>query len=362
MRKKNQCTRSPRLLQSRKQRSTFSYIDGGREYWIDITSPTYTSREALGVFIIKSKAWKVFSNTNMLKRNQRDYELANDHGLPIDGATIYPGVVRRSNRPSRSGYALVTQNMDNTRFFDFQKKEAQFKKLITPISDRNTLDRIYRSCQSAVEIGLRDPQGFIGASDNEPITFIDVHTNAVADGQGGYTFGSSPAAEEMLRFIITESLTFHARHDPFLGKSALHVCIEHELLGGRVGIGYHSRLYLSKAKWTAVEAHCASRIDAPKQSSDGKPYYHSAAYFHSFFSFSLEGRTPSAVLLLLTRKTRLLHTLHLSRASAKSSQMHRMKLFATGDTFANALCGPNEIYGKQSELKAGICSSKQSGE
>ncbi|KAH8116750.1 hypothetical protein DFH11DRAFT_1130062 [Phellopilus nigrolimitatus] len=181
--------------------ATFTYTDGDREHEISIANPRYDSRESDGLFIIGSKVWKVFSNTHMLERNQRDYQLADVHGLPIDGATIYQGLIKRSGCPSCSGYALVTQDMSNINFFDFQSNKARFKQLITQISDQTTLKRIYRACQSAVEIGLRDPQGFIGASDNEPITFIDVHTNAVADGQGGYRFGPSPAAEEMLAFV-----------------------------------------------------------------------------------------------------------------------------------------------------------------
>ncbi|KAH8116717.1 hypothetical protein DFH11DRAFT_1127063 [Phellopilus nigrolimitatus] len=188
-------------MASSSQASTFTYTDGDRDHEIDISNPTYSSRESLGVFVIGSKVWKVFTNTNSLERSQRDYQLADVNGLPIDGATIYQGVVRRPGRSSSSGYALVTVNMSDRHFFSLQQGSSQFRQLIGQINDRTVLERIYRACQSAVNVGLRDPQGFIGVSHNEPITFIDVHTSAAPDGRGGFTFGGSQAAVDMLAIV-----------------------------------------------------------------------------------------------------------------------------------------------------------------
>ncbi|KAH8116705.1 hypothetical protein DFH11DRAFT_1875790 [Phellopilus nigrolimitatus] len=183
--------------------STFTYTDGDHEYAVDISNPTYSSRESLGVFVIGNKVWKVFTNTNSLERSQRDYQLADFNGLPIDGATIYQGVVRRPGRSSSSGYALATINMSHRHFFSLQQGTSQFRQLIGQITDEAVLQRIKRACQSAVNVGLRDPQGFIGVSYNEPITFIDVHTSAAPDGRGGFTFGGSQAAQEMLAIVAS---------------------------------------------------------------------------------------------------------------------------------------------------------------
>ncbi|KAH8116722.1 hypothetical protein DFH11DRAFT_1127799 [Phellopilus nigrolimitatus] len=179
-------------MSSSSQASTFTYTDGDREYVVDISNPTYSSRESLGVFVIGSKVWKVFTNTNSLERSQRDYQLADYNALPIDGATIYQGVVRRPGHSSSSGYALVTKDMSNGTFFSCQQSTSQFKNIVDEITDRTILKRIEGACESAVNIGLRDPQGFIGVSHNEPITFIDVHTSV-----------SSRFAGEMLEIVRT---------------------------------------------------------------------------------------------------------------------------------------------------------------
>lgn len=128
-------------MASSSQASTFTYTDGNHEYAVDISNPTYSSRESLGVFVIGSKVWKVFTNTNSLERSQRDYQLADVNGLPIDGATIYQGVVRRPSRSSSNGYALVTVNMSDRHFFSLQQGNSQFRQLIGQINDRTVLER-----------------------------------------------------------------------------------------------------------------------------------------------------------------------------------------------------------------------------
>ncbi|TDL19066.1 hypothetical protein BD410DRAFT_806015 [Rickenella mellea] len=163
------------------------------------------SREALGLWVVGQKMWKVFTSNQQCARLKGDLFRAEQYGLPIGPTRITPCRVRLPVRDvlgnfteqhslqSHEGFVLITNHFQG-RHFTLQRGVGVFRHLILQISNDEVLKRIDRACSAAVAVGLRDPQGFINPTNYNPIVFIDIHLS-----RGGTT----QASQDML--VITQN-------------------------------------------------------------------------------------------------------------------------------------------------------------
>ena len=109
---------------------TFTYKSGGKDIkktlkWAD----RFSSREALGIWKVESKAWKVYSTTKEYQSLSDDYRRAAvAAGLPMGDPAFQQGKVQQGTKPQSEGFVLVTQWMDGT---NFQKNASSFKAALT---------------------------------------------------------------------------------------------------------------------------------------------------------------------------------------------------------------------------------------
>lgn len=135
----------------------FTYKSGGKEKkqvlkWADRKS----SREAVGIWHVGSKAWKVFATTKEYQTFSDDYRRAAvAAGLPMGDPAFQQGTVKQGSKAQSEGFVLITQWMDGT---NFQKTASSFKSALTKekvSKDKGNTDykrRVDISCVSTTSV------------------------------------------------------------------------------------------------------------------------------------------------------------------------------------------------------------------
>lgn len=183
------------------QNVDFTYTSNGRQQTRTLLAAhKIRSHEAMGLWQVGNRGWKVYATTEQLTAISADYTRAQvDAGLPVGTPppSFQQGTVRQGNQPATHGFVLIAQWMDGT---NFQKTTASFRSALTREKvprDRNSQDHrrcadafgatkvsalilcvgITAGCIAANKVGLRDGQGFVRTGIIEPIRFVDVHTS-----------------------------------------------------------------------------------------------------------------------------------------------------------------------------------------
>ncbi|KAI0697585.1 hypothetical protein BC835DRAFT_1413621 [Cytidiella melzeri] len=159
----------------------FTYTSGGKEIKTTLKgSERYNSREAIGIWKVNSKAWKVYGTTKQYQALSDDYRRADvAAGLPMGNPSFQLGTVKVGNKTETQGFILITQWMEGT---NFQKSASSFeaalaKEKLSKDTTTNDYKRTKGGCDAANKVGLRDPQGFVKPGIYEPLRFIDIHTS-----------------------------------------------------------------------------------------------------------------------------------------------------------------------------------------
>ncbi|EPS94957.1 hypothetical protein FOMPIDRAFT_1062930 [Fomitopsis schrenkii] len=182
----------------------FTWTSGGKQQTQKLLGKDkHASREAVGLWQVGSRGWKVYATTSQLSKIDADYTRAQvDAGLPVGtpAPAFQQGSVKQGTKPATDGFVLIAQWMDGT---NFQKTAASFKSALTKervSKDKNSTDykRITAGCNAAKKVGLQDCQGFVKPGISEPVRFIDVHTSW--NPQTG-KYGTSSLSEELVETI-----------------------------------------------------------------------------------------------------------------------------------------------------------------
>lgn len=126
----------------------FTYTSNGQQQTRTLlAADRIPSREALGLWQVGNRGWKVYATTAQLAAISADYTRAQvDAGLPVGTPppAFQQGTVRQGTRPPTQGFVLIAQWMDGT---NFQKTAASFRSALTRENvprDRNSTD--HRRC------------------------------------------------------------------------------------------------------------------------------------------------------------------------------------------------------------------------
>ena len=128
----------------------FTYKSGGQTIQKTLrNADKIPSREALGLWKVDGKAWKVYGTTKEYNKLSQDYRRADvAAGLPMGNPSFQQGTVKQGTKPASEGFALITQWMEGT---NFQKTVKSFETALTreKIShDRNSND--WKRCVTVV--------------------------------------------------------------------------------------------------------------------------------------------------------------------------------------------------------------------
>ncbi|TFK68191.1 hypothetical protein BDN72DRAFT_858581 [Pluteus cervinus] len=144
------------------------------------------SREALGVWRQTNLAYKLFGTKNQYDRNVRDIQTAQANGLPYANATVVEGLVYTYESPpafkTKTGFAIIATWYDRPwEFFCAQGNwKPGFENLIKK-TNKAGLQSIKAAFQTAVRLGVTDPQGFINPNvTTAGVQFIDIHYGSSA--------------------------------------------------------------------------------------------------------------------------------------------------------------------------------------
>ncbi|EPS93368.1 hypothetical protein FOMPIDRAFT_92428 [Fomitopsis schrenkii] len=182
----------------------FTWTSGGKPKTQTLLGKDkHSSREAVGLWKVGSRGWKVYATTSQLSKIDADYTRAEvDAGLPVGSPTpaFQQGSVKQGTKPTTEGFVLIAQWMDGT---NFQKTTASFKSALTKekvSKDQDSTDhkRITGGCDAAKKVGLQDCQGFVKPGIGEPVRFIDVHTSWNPQTK---RYGTSSLAEGLVETI-----------------------------------------------------------------------------------------------------------------------------------------------------------------
>jgi hypothetical protein len=139
------------------------------------------SREG-SVYITNKHVYKLFGGRTNPYEVLATYKTAEQKGVPVSDtakftAELQDGLTITSIQGIRSSRA-------SGRFFQLSKAggEAALINEIRMAQNRELLGIILKGLQSAGEVGLTDPQGFISVNSNPPICFIDVHLRGIPTG------------------------------------------------------------------------------------------------------------------------------------------------------------------------------------
>ncbi|KLO12975.1 hypothetical protein SCHPADRAFT_890369 [Schizopora paradoxa] len=180
---------------------TFTPATGGAATVLK-ASEASSSREAVGVWRVKGKVWKVFSyaekdngKTQIMKDLEDDYYRASNEGLPMGSPTFQRGKVQIGKAIATDGFVLITDDMVGT---NFQKTNSSFiaaltKEKVPKNKDDADYKKILAGCNAAMKVGLKDCQGFIKTGIYEPLRFIDVHTGW-NKSKGSYDYSEQAVA------------------------------------------------------------------------------------------------------------------------------------------------------------------------
>jgi len=122
-------------------------------------SDKINSREAIGIWKVGNKAWKVYGRRKTLDDLREDYSRAAIYaGLPMGNPSFVEGQVKVGANAPTNGFVLVTEWMVGT---NFQKTVASFKAALSKESvpkDKSDTDykRVQGGCVAANIVGLRD--------------------------------------------------------------------------------------------------------------------------------------------------------------------------------------------------------------
>ncbi|EED84458.1 predicted protein [Postia placenta Mad-698-R] len=135
------------------------------------------SREALGIWKVDGRAWKVYEKDGQYQKLMDDYLRAEvDAGLPMGKFSFLKGTVKRSKAPT-NGFVLETEWMEGANFQKGSFKQALERGEIPHEKATDDYGRTKGGCDAANVVGLKDCQGFVKAGIREPLRFIDVHTS-----------------------------------------------------------------------------------------------------------------------------------------------------------------------------------------
>lgn len=103
----------------------FTYKKGGKTITKTLEgSKKIPSREALGLWNVDGKAWKVYGTANKYQALSQDYRRADVMaGLPMGDPSFQQGSVTQGTHQAKQGFVLITQWMDGD---NFQKTEGSF--------------------------------------------------------------------------------------------------------------------------------------------------------------------------------------------------------------------------------------------
>jgi len=170
--------------------SSFVYEDNsGAKRQLDLDGTKFRSREACGVWVVRDKAWKIFSSTGQYNRMVANYKNARDNNVPTpaDSRFVQGSVTLAESRGGpQPGFAFVSKYITSGRSFALAKNTGSFKRVIDSIKNDDVLIKIDAALGAAQKIGLSDPQGFIDANNaSNPIVFTDLHTHTEPSQQLG---------------------------------------------------------------------------------------------------------------------------------------------------------------------------------
>jgi hypothetical protein len=108
---------------------TFSYRSGSKTINLTLKwADRLTSREALGIWKVNNRAWKVYAQKSQFNNLKEDYaRAAVDAGLPMGSPSFQEGTVKQGSSPPTQGFALITEWMTGT---NFQKTTASFESAL----------------------------------------------------------------------------------------------------------------------------------------------------------------------------------------------------------------------------------------
>lgn len=201
---------------------TFTYTSRGKPITkILPEAEKIPSREALGLWKVDNKAWKVYATTKEYTKLSQDYSRADVMaGLPMGQPSFQQGAVKQGTKAPSEGFILATEWMDGTNFqktsksfeialtrqnISHDKASTDWKRCVRTLYLGNMCDipyvmwcRTKGGCDAANKVGLNDCQGFVKPGITEPLRFIDVHTSW---NDKKKEFGHSGLAAELVEVI-----------------------------------------------------------------------------------------------------------------------------------------------------------------
>jgi len=133
-----------------------------------------TSREGT-VYITSKHVYKIFGGRTNPYDEVEKYKVAEAAGVPV------PDTCKFTADLTIDGVITSTSGIQMTRSFGtfFQLGKGGGEKTlvneISAISNRIMLQMVIDGLLSAEKLGVMDPQGFISATGNPPLCFIDLH-------------------------------------------------------------------------------------------------------------------------------------------------------------------------------------------
>lgn len=140
------------------------------------------SREAVGMFRMGSKIYKIYHNDANAGRLKTQWEHADgEWGLPTPNIRFFHASYRDGVRPLPiDALVLEMKSVNTEKFFQFSHGgEARLRGWIAAEKDKEIIRKIKNALTAAKRCGLMDPQGFYFAGNSTPVLFIDVHTRTV---------------------------------------------------------------------------------------------------------------------------------------------------------------------------------------
>ncbi|KAJ7118616.1 hypothetical protein C8R43DRAFT_1137171 [Mycena crocata] len=161
---------------------TFTYYRGTERKVKDLPlQEMIPSREAVGVWHVDDRSWKVYATTDQYARISEDYNRAAAYaGLPMGKPMFIKGIVKIPGRLASSGFILSIEWMTGTPFhYGDTFRTALQRQNISHNVQNEEYKRVLGGCNAASQVGLTDCQGFVqhGQYVYEPLCFIDVHTS-----------------------------------------------------------------------------------------------------------------------------------------------------------------------------------------
>ncbi len=132
------------------------------------------SREGI-VYITSRYVYKVFGGRTNPYDELGKYKAAEGRGVPVPSTAKFTAQLQDGSRTEDVGGLRSTKA--SGRFFQLSKPggESILINEINRMTNRELIKVVIKGLQSAGEIGVTDPQGFVAINSNPPLTFIDLH-------------------------------------------------------------------------------------------------------------------------------------------------------------------------------------------